>query len=409
MRINSSLAMAIVSAAAIALGSACGGAPSVPNVATSAPLTPSSAPTAVATATPELSPSAAATAATATPLAPSTPAPTPTPVITAAPTPTAVPTPAPTPTPEPVATPTAAPVATPTTAPLATATPSVPPTTAPSGAPTASPTLGAGEATLDAAASVPANSEFPVRWTGPNADKDYITIVALGAPAWSGEDYFYTALANPGTLLTPTTTGDYELWYVRGADEAILARRAVTVAPFVGSVSGPPEVEAGSRFQVAWTGPDAPGDYVTIVPLGAASWTDESYFRTSDQINPGTLVASLKAGDYEIWYAAGADAKPMARAPIHVRPYVIKLDAPASVKAGKTFLVKWKGPDGPADYITIVPAGAEAGFYLSYAYTSSGTPATLTAPTKPGDYEIRYQSDREPKIVFGSITIKVRK
>ena len=41
---------------------------------------------------------------------------------------------------------------------------------------------------------------------------------------------------------------------------------------------------------VAWTGPNAPTDYVTIVPAGASAWTDESFFYTSAG-SPGTLVA----------------------------------------------------------------------------------------------------------------------
>jgi Ca-activated chloride channel family protein len=248
-----------------------------------------------------------------------------------------------------------------------------------------------------------------VAWTGPNADHDYVSIVPAGATDWSGEPYFYTETANPGTLVAPTTTGAFELWYLRGTDDAILGRRPITVTEFVGSVSGPPEVEAGSRFEVDWSGPEAPGDYVTILAVGVAEWDGESYFLTGNQINPGPLVAPIEEGDYELVYAAGSDDKAMVREPIHVRPYVIKLDAPAAVKPGRTFLVKWQGPDGPSDYITIVPEGAEPGTYLSYAFTSGGSPVTLTAPTKVGNYEIRYQSDRVPDLVFGFIKIKVKK
>ena len=67
-----------------------------------------------------------------------------------------------------------------------------------------------------------------------------------------------------------------------------------------------------------------------------------------------------------------------------------KVNAPATVKTGAAFKVNWQGPNYTNDYITIVPAGAKDSDYLSYSYTSNGSPATLKAPAKPGNYEIRY-------------------
>ena len=89
--------------------------------------------------------------------------------------------------------------------------------------------------------------------------------------------------------------GAYALWYVSGADDTILARRAIRVLAFVGDLGGPEEVMAGSRFEVAWNGPNGPGDYVTIVKAGTTKWTNESYFYTASA-NPGELVAPLDAG-----------------------------------------------------------------------------------------------------------------
>ena len=36
-----------------------------------------------------------------------------------------------------------------------------------------------------------------------------------------------------------------------------------------------------TAFQVAWTGPDAAGDFVTIMPAGPGAWTDQPYFSTA--------------------------------------------------------------------------------------------------------------------------------
>ena len=279
-------------------------------------------------------------------------------------------------TPSPAASASASLVASPTAGPVASATP------APSGA-----------ATLDTPPTVAVGAVIDVAWTGPNAEKDYITVVAVGTTKWTTEKYFYTRDGSPGKLPAPTKVGDYEIWYVNGADDIPKARRPITVTAFVGTVEAPAEVQAGSSFQVAWTGPGGPGDYITIVEAGATKWTTEVYFYTKDG-NPGTLVAPIKTGAYEVWYVTGQDPAPQVRRPLTVTPYKITLEAPAKVKAGAGFTVKWTGPNGPRDYVTIVPAGSPEGTYLDYAYTASGPSLTLTAPDKPGDYEIWYASDR---------------
>lgn len=279
-------------------------------------------------------------------------------------------------------------------------------TTSPSASPTASATAGSGEASLEAPDEVEAGSQFEVSWTGPDGQGDYITVVALGATEWTNEPYFYTSAGSPGTLVASTEAGDYELWYVRGDDEEILASRPITVTPFTGNLGAPAEVMAGSVFEVSWNGPDGPGDYVTIVAVGTIRWTNESYFYTS--VGPtGTLVAPIEDGDHEIWYVAGADETVFARRPITVTPYVITLEAPAAVDAGADFEVIWTGPDGPSDYITIVPAGSPEGTYGDYFYTAVGSPGTLTAPDEPGNYEIWYASDRVEG-TFASFDIVVR-
>ncbi|MEO8251720.1 MAG: hypothetical protein ABI578_04505 [Chloroflexota bacterium] len=275
-------------------------------------------------------------------------------------------------------------------------------TPSPSASPAASTTasasaaasLGAtGPANLDAPSDVQAGASFEVAWTGPNAARDYVTIVSAGAAKWTNEPYFYTTNGTPGKLVAPVKDGAYALWYVSGADGSILARRAIRVTPFVGDLLGPDTVEAGTTFEVAWNGPNGPGDYVTIVAKGTAKWTTESYFYTTNG-SPGKLVSPIKAGDYELWYASGVDDSKQATRPITVTAYVVTLSAPATVAAGAAFQVTWTGPNGPSDYITIVPAGSPDGTYTDYAYTTAGNPVTIKAPTTKGSYEIWYASDR---------------
>jgi Ca-activated chloride channel homolog len=252
---------------------------------------------------------------------------------------------------------------------------------------------GGGEPAVEGPADVEAGAEFEVSWTGPDDQGDYIAIVPEGATEWTSADpWFYTANANPGTMVAPTADGEYELWYVAGADEEVLASSPITITPFEGALLAPDEVPAGEEFEVAWNGPDGPGDYVTIVAEGTDRWSNESYFYTSAG-DPGTLIAPIEGGAHEIWYVT-ADGETQSTRPVTVADLDVTLDAPDTVAAGADFEVEWTGPDGPSDYITIVPAGSAEGAYLDYAYTTAGSPAELTAPDEPGAYEIWYASDR---------------
>jgi Ca-activated chloride channel homolog len=274
---------------------------------------------------------------------------------------------------------------------------------APTGQASAGP---AGPATLDAPAQVAAGASFQVTWTGPAGNGDYVTIVAVGTDKWTNQPYFNTTSSSPASLTAPTTAGSYELWYVAGSNDAVLARRPIAVSPFVGTLSGPDTVGAGTSFQVSWTGPDGNSDYVTIIAVDAPKWTTEPYFYTSVG-STGSLVAPILAGSYELRYVTGAEDATMIRRPITVTAMSVTLTAPASVVHGAAFQVTWTGPDGPSDYITIAPAGSPDGTYLDYAYTRTGATVTITAPGLPGKYEIRYASDRV-KGTFGSVPIEVK-
>ena len=114
----------------------------------------------------------------------------------------------------------------------------------------------------------------------------------------------------------------------------------------------------------------------------------------------------MKAGEFEIRFISGLDAATMAASSIEVAPLDITIEAPTEVAAGADFEVTWTGPNGPSDYLTIVPADVPEAAYLDYAYTTEGNPLTLTAPEEPGAYEIRYRSDRLGG-VFASVDITV--
>ena len=263
------------------------------------------------------------------------------------------------------------------------------------------------KATLDAAGEAVAGAQVAVGWTGPDNDGDYITIVPVGAPQGSFGSWAYTESGNPVSVTAPLQAGAYEARYVAGQGDApTLASVPIEIVGADVALSAPERVPARTTFEVAWSGPGNDGDYITIVPVGAAQGTYLSYAYTYEG-NPVSLEAPEAPGRYEVRYTTEqGDSPTLASQPIEVMGVDYTLNAPATVAPGEAFEVAWTGPAAAGDYITIVPAGAPEGDYLDYQYTDMGSPLILTAPDEPGEYEVRYQSDNAPG-VFASTPITV--
>ncbi len=262
-----------------------------------------------------------------------------------------------------------------------------------------------GSAQLQAPEEVPAGSAFTVSWQAEPGDRDYVTIVAADARPGSYGSYAYVSSGNPVTLHAPAALGPHELRYQSDRVAGIGGKRAITVVEAEIALEAPTEIEAGRSFTVNWIGPDGDRDYITIVPADAPAGTYKNYQYTHTG-SPITLHASIESGPHEIRYQSDRAPGIFASRPVFVKPAEILLDAPASVRGGSPFEVQWEGPDGDRDYLTVVPAGAQAGQYSSYDYTRNGSPVRLHAPVTAGTFEVRYQSDREPG-VFASLDIEV--
>jgi Ca-activated chloride channel homolog len=257
-----------------------------------------------------------------------------------------------------------------------------------------------------------AGTSVSVRYAGaPTGAPTWVTVVPADAPddlylAWAyvegreGE----ASLRIPDDVTTLEARFHVELpeggSLVVGRSAAFASRALET------SLEAPAEVGVGAAFEVRWVGPDQPDDYVTIVPEGAAegSWT--SWANTLHG-PPATLTAPGEPGLYEVRYVSAQSQRTLASTTVVVVAVDASLDAPDAVAVGASFEVAWQGPDNDSDYVTIVAADAPEGSYLSWAYTTAGSPATLTAPDEPGAYELRYvlgQGDR----TLASRPIRVR-
>ena len=243
-------------------------------------------------------------------------------------------------------------------------------------------------ATLDGPARIAAGAKFEVRWTGPNNPGDY---VAIGDATHPYITYGYTNAGSPTQFVAPDKAGEYQLRYLLGKGDKVIASRPITVGSVTASVSAPPSVAAGAKFKVTWKGPNNSRDFVTIVKAG----TPEKEYGTYGYTAAGTtleLTAPDQAGDYEVRYLTGQSYATLGGTKLAVTPINASLQGPATAVAGSTFSVSWKGPNNPHDYITIIAPTAAEGTYGNYEYTARGNPVQVLAPLVAGNYEMRYST-----------------
>ena len=100
-------------------------------------------------------------------------------------------------------------------------------------------------ATVSGPQTAAGGSSFPVTWTGPDNQGDFLTIVPAGAPNRDYLTYAYTRAGTPATLDAPLEPGAYELRYMTGVRRDILASAPITVTP--GVVPGRLRVTAEAR------------------------------------------------------------------------------------------------------------------------------------------------------------------
>ncbi len=261
------------------------------------------------------------------------------------------------------------------------------------------------QATLDAPPQVNAGAEFKVNWTGPDNERDFITLVKEGTEEKTYGKYVYTKKGNPLKLRAPDDDGNYELRYLEGQTRETLGSLPINVLPTTATLNAPPDAAAGSEIKVNWEGPNNKGDFITIVKEGAEERKYGRYVYTKKG-TPVKLKLPDEAGSYEIRYLTGQKYFTLASLPITINATSANLEAPPESPAGAEIKISWTGPDNSGDFITIVSEGAEERTYKKYVYTKRGNPVKLKVPDEAGSYEIRYLTGQKYK-TLASLPINI--
>jgi Ca-activated chloride channel family protein len=255
-------------------------------------------------------------------------------------------------------------------------------------------------ATIEGPETAVAGSTMQVRWTGPNAELDYVAVSKTGEDGYV--TYTYTREGPLLDLQAAAVPGSYEIRYYLADGRKILAAAPLTVTPVTATITPPAQVAAGTQTSVEWTGPNYELDYVTFSKPGDKGY--ESYAYTRDG-SPAKINAPAEPGDYEMRYVMRQDSIVLTTVPVTVVASVATITPPASLPAGGMVQVEWTGPDAELDYIAVFKRGEEKK-YETYAYTRDGSPLKLQLPATPGEYDIGYVQ-RTGKIVLTQTAVTI--
>lgn len=271
-----------------------------------------------------------------------------------------------------------------------------------------------GAATLTAQATAMAGANVTVAWTGPGNAGDYVDLVPRGFANTSGEITFAYVRSSNGSVIvrTPTAAGEYDIRYVQdlAGPRTVKAISQLTVTAATATLAGPATAETGQALEIAWSGPNGPGDYIDLVKAGETKTSGEIVYAYTNAGTPAKLEAPSSPGNYDIRYVLEGPGgrKIPTTIPLSVMAAKATLKAPGSVTKGAKFKVEWTGPKSSGDYVDLVPKGSTAtSGEKSYFYVTS-TP-DLTAPADAGDYEIRYVLEAPGgRAILARIPVQVR-
>ncbi len=174
--------------------------------------------------------------------------------------------------------------------------------------------------------------------------------------------------------------------------------------PKTASISGPEKAAAGSVISVAWEGPADRGDFIGLVPSGDAGGNLLSSGDLRDG-NPLKMSVTPEVGKHDLVYIDYETGKVLARAPIEVVEVGASLTVSGKAQTGGVLEVAWTGPGNQGDYVAVAVKGAALPDTTYYFDVADGPESRLQMPSEPGDYEIRYITNTEPRVILASAPV----
>ncbi len=258
---------------------------------------------------------------------------------------------------------------------------------------------------IEAPTQVVVGGMVEIRWQGEITDRDFISIDEVGALESKYGNYIYPGRGMPGKLRAPELPGRYLVRYhSEGKGYPVRGSSPLEVLDATATFEGPLMADSGAQLEIHWTGPAHERDFISIDPVGSGDTKYGKYAYAKK--GPVTIRVPEEPGKYLVRYHLGSSYRVIGQSGLTVGGVTASLKAPAQVQAGGKISVRWQGPDGEADYISIDPPDSSDREYLQYRYTHSGNPAVIQIPEEAGSYEIRYHQGQY-RTVLARIPLEV--
>jgi len=172
-------------------------------------------------------------------------------------------------------------------------------------------------ASVQAPAAANMAGEVDVTWEGPGNQGDYISVARPDQGPGSYVNYTYTSKGSPLKVRAPSDPGTYEVRYILGRGNKLLAKATIEIKAVGAKVSPPATANVNTEFKVVWEGPGYKEDYISIArpDQGPGSYVTYSYARE----NPVKIRGVKEPGTYEVRYILGLGNKMLNKATITIK------------------------------------------------------------------------------------------
>ncbi|MEQ8692025.1 MAG: VWA domain-containing protein [Pseudomonadales bacterium] len=167
------------------------------------------------------------------------------------------------------------------------------------------------------------------------------------------------------------------------------------------SLTSPAEAFTGATVEISWVGPGENYDSIYVLdpaaPDSASGITSTSIL---SQKNPVSLVMPDEPGQFEIRYWSRSAKQVLARQTITLVDAPTTLTAADQANLGSQLEVQWQSSGNSYDLILLYPAGAaDDAKAVSSATVLRKNPVILQMPETPGEYEIRYVTRMNKRVL----------
>lgn len=257
--------------------------------------------------------------------------------------------------------------------------------------------------TLEAVAQQPsAGDDVWIQYWGAPEGTHWVAVAPASAPLHGWIARTPTSTESGEVLIRlPVSPQPLEIRFMERMREGVTrisGRLPLVTSAVIASLDVPATASIGDLVQVAWRGPSQPGDHLIITAEGADPSTHTACVFIGAG-NPARLPVPDSKGRYVVRYISGLTGRTLADRSFEVLGRALVLSVPDRITAGQRCVVSWGRPRPAGDYVLVSTPDSDDDDYLILQPTEGGDRASITAPSTPGLYELRYVNGEDDEVL----------